>query len=92
MDYLFIQISDSGGVEMVWEDGHRSTYPKKWLLARSFSEISRAERKERELEDRPVLWSSKDMQGKLPKHQFGYSKTSDSPSHSLTWFYWRIAL
>ncbi len=56
---------------MVWEDGHESIFSKDWLLQRSFSDHSRNKRAQRdEVEEEPILWTAKDMQGKLPSHDY----------------------
>eukprot|EP00795_Rhopilema_esculentum_P010426 gene10426-19128_t len=71
------------GVTMEWEDGHRSSFPFKWLRERMFpkSEMEIGTRRSN-CGLKPITWGS-DLIGKIPKYEFG-KVTRDDPT-LLSW-------
>jgi len=67
-NHWLLKVTAEGDCHLVWEDGHKSFYPLKWLLAHSFKAEEIAARVKRE-DLTPVLWD-KNFQEDFPRADF----------------------
>ncbi|XP_074649435.1 gamma-butyrobetaine dioxygenase-like [Tubulanus polymorphus] len=76
-----VEVSEDGGLEITWPDGHRSIYDTKWLLQRAFTD--EAKEKRRAMYGVEHQFWNAELQDNIPTYDF--KKIIDDDNYFLNW-------